>query len=247
MNIALIGYGQMGKQIEAVAEERGHHIVTRVDPVGGDAEVLSEAAASEAEGAIEFSVPTAVLENIELYKRFKLNAVVGTTGWYDELETVKKIVESGDIGLLYGPNFSIGAHLFFKLVSQAARLSSPISEYDILGYELHHKKKKDSPSGTALSIARIILENNDRKTSLVTEKLDRAIEPNELHFASVRGGSLPGIHKVILDSEADTIELTHTARSRKGFALGAVMALEWLDGKRGLFNIEDFIEEFFKD
>jgi 4-hydroxy-tetrahydrodipicolinate reductase len=247
MNIALIGYGQMGKCIEAVAEERGHNIVTRVDPVGGDAEALTAAAAGQANGAIEFSVPGAVLANIKMYSELGLNAIIGTTGWYDDLETARTIVESGNIGLLYGPNFSIGAHLFFKLVSQAARLSSPISEYDILGYELHHKKKKDSPSGTALSIARIILENNDRKTSLVTEKLDRAIKPNELHFASVRGGSLPGIHKVLLDSKADTIELTHTARSRKGFALGAVMALEWLEGKRGFFNVENFISEIFKD
>jgi 4-hydroxy-tetrahydrodipicolinate reductase len=247
MNIALIGYGQMGKQIETVAQERGHQIVTRVDPVGGDAATLSKAAADEADGAIEFSVPSAVSANVKMYNDFNLNAVVGTTGWYDELQRVREVVESGNIGLLYGPNFSIGAHLFFKLVSQASRLSSPIKEYDILGYELHHKKKKDSPSGTALSIARLIMENNDRKTSLVTEKLDRAIEPNELHFASVRGGSLPGVHKVLLDSEADTIELTHTARSRKGFALGAVMALEWLEGKRGLFNVEDFIGEIFKD
>ncbi len=247
MNIALIGYGQMGRQVEAVAAERRHNIVTRVDPLGGDVEVLSEAAVEDADGVIEFSIPSAVLANVRMYQKLGLNAVIGTTGWYDELTSVREIVESGDIGLLYGPNFSIGAHLFFKLVAQASRLINPISEYDIFGYELHHNKKKDSPSGTALSIARIIMENNDRKTSLVTEKLDRAIESNELHFASVRGGSLPGIHRVLLDSEADTIELTHTARSRKGFALGAVMALEWLEGKRGFFNVEDFISEIFKD
>ena len=247
MNIALIGYGQMGKQVEAVATQRQHNIVIRVDPVGGDVDALSEAAAGNADGVIEFSIPSAVPANVRMYQKLGLNAVIGTTGWYDELPTVRETVESGDIGLLYGPNFSIGAHLFFKLVAQASRLANPISEYDIFGYELHHNKKKDSPSGTALSIARIIMENNDRKTSLVTEKLDRAIESNELHFASVRGGSLPGIHRVLLDSEADTIELTHTARNRKGFALGAVMALEWLEGKRGFFNVEDFISEIFKD
>ena len=247
MNIVLIGYGQMGRQVEAVATERRHNIVTRVDPLGGDVEALSEATVEDADGVIEFSIPSAVLANVRMYQKLGLNAVIGTTGWYDELTTVREIVGSGDIGLIYGPNFSIGAHLLFKLVAQASRLINQIKEYDIFGYELHHNKKKDSPSGTALSIARIIMENNDRKTSLVTEKLDRAIESNELHFASVRGGSLPGIHRVLLDSEADTIELSHTARSRKGFALGAVMALEWLEGKRGFFNVEDFISEIFKD
>jgi 4-hydroxy-tetrahydrodipicolinate reductase len=246
MNIALVGYGQMGKQVEAVASERGHTIVARVDPIGGDFDELTESIAQKADGAIEFSVPDAVFSNVQSYRKLGLNAVIGTTGWYDKLSQVREMVESGNIGVLYGPNFSIGAHLFFKLVTQAARLINPVKDYDILGYELHHKKKKDSPSGTAHSIARLILENNERKTSLVTEKLERAIEENELHFASVRGGSLPGIHTVLLDSEADTIELTHTARSRKGFALGAVMAMEWLEGRHGFFNVEDFISEILR-
>ena len=136
----------------------------------------------------------------------------------------------------------MGAHLFFALVAAASDLATGCPEYDMLGYEIHHKRKKDSPSGTALSIAKIITARSARKKKLVTERLDRAIGEDELHFASVRGGEVPGIHTVLIDSAFDTIELTHSARSRGGFALGAVRAAEWLLGKKGIFEVSDFVQ-----
>lgn len=142
MDIILIGYGQMGRQVEAVATERRHNIVTRVDPLGGDVEALSEAIVEDADGAIEFSTPSAVLANVRMYQKLGLNAVIGTTGWYDELTTVREIVESGDIGLIYGSNFSIGAHLLFKLVAQASRLINQIKEYNILATSFTITKRK---------------------------------------------------------------------------------------------------------
>jgi 4-hydroxy-tetrahydrodipicolinate reductase len=243
MNILIIGYGQMGKNVETICKARHHQVVARIDPQGGDADTIRPDLAKAADVAIEFALPAAAPNNAALYCQYGLSAVVGTTGWYDHVETVKAQVLKTSIGYLYGSNFSIGAHLLFKLVAYASRLINPVPEYDIFAYELHHNKKKDSPSGTALTIARHILDNNQHKDTLVTDKLDRAIQKNELHFASVRGGSVPGIHKVILDSEADTIELSHSARSRGGFALGAVLAAEWLKGKRGFFTVEQFINE----
>ena len=242
MNLALMGYGQMGKQVEEIASGRNHTIIARVDPLVGDTGTLDRRLAEKSDGIIEFSLPDAVLSNVKLYGELGINAVVGTTGWYDRIDEVKDIVRKSGIGFLYGSNFSIGAHLFFRLTAKAAQLINPVPEYDILGFELHHKMKKDSPSGTAHTLAKIIMENCKRKSSLVTEKLDRPIRENELHFASVRGGAIPGIHKVILDSDADTIELTHTARNRKGFALGAVLAMEWLKGKKGFYGVEEFID-----
>jgi 4-hydroxy-tetrahydrodipicolinate reductase len=156
---------------------------------------------------------------------------------------VEKTVLTGNIGYVYGSNFSIGAHIFFRLVALASKLTDGFPEYDIMAYELHHKMKKDSPSGTALSTAKIVLDNSTKKDTIVTEKLDRAIAPNELHVASIRGGEVPGTHTVLFDSAADTIEITHRVRSRNGLALGAVIAAEWVIGKKGFFTIEDFIKE----
>jgi len=243
MDILLVGYGKMGKEVETVCTARGHRVLARVDPVAGEQGEITAELAAEADCAVEFSVPDAVLANARRYGEFSLSAVVGTTGWHDELETVERIVKKGKTGYLYGSNFSIGAQLFFRLVAAAVRLMNPFPEYDVAGLEIHHKRKKDSPSGTAQEIARIIVENSLRKSSVVTEKLDRPIRENELHFASLRGGEFPGVHRVLFDSAADTVELTHTARNRGGFALGAVLAAEWLAGRRGFFRIDDFVDD----
>jgi 4-hydroxy-tetrahydrodipicolinate reductase len=241
MEVLLVGYGRMGKEVETVCAARGHRIVARVDPVAGDHQEVTADLADRADCAVEFSVADAVVANARRYGEFSLNAVVGTTGWYDDLETVEKIVRKRKTGYLYGSNFSIGARLFFRLVAEAVRMMNPFPEYDVAGLEVHHRRKKDSPSGTAREIARIILENSVRKTSVATDRLDRTIRENELHFASVRGGEFPGIHRVFFDSAADTVELSHTARNRSGFALGAVLAAEWLAAKRGLFTVDEFI------
>jgi 4-hydroxy-tetrahydrodipicolinate reductase len=245
MKVAIIGYGSMGREVEKALLRRGHAVACRIDPSqpGADAPGLTEELARGADMAIEFSHAEAVLPNAAALARCGLSAVSGTTGWFAKLDELKRLVGSSSIGYLYGSNFSVGAHMFFALVAAATELSNACPEYDMLGWEIHHKRKKDSPSGTALSIAKIITTQSERKKKLVTERLDRAPAQDELHFASVRGGEVPGMHTVLLDSSFDTIELTHSARSRGGFALGAVRAAEWLVGRRGVYEVNDFIRD----
>ena len=245
MRVAIIGYGGMGQEVERVLRARGHEIAGRVDPQapGADSRVLTEKIARGADAAIEFSHADGVVENARAYVRFGVSAIVGTTGWYGKLDEFKSVLASGNIGVVYGSNFSIGAHLFFALVAAATDIVNPFPEYDMLGWEVHHKRKKDSPSGTALNLAKIITSTHARKKTVVADKLDRPPRPDELHFASVRGGEVPGIHTVLLDSQFDTIELTHSVRSRGGLALGAVQAAEWIQGKKGLFEVSDFIHD----
>lgn len=257
MNIIIAGYGAMGKIVHEICLSRGHNITAIVDPeyiktnkpAPGSTILpqITQVFADNADCVIEFSWPGSAVANSDKYCNFKINAVMGTTGWYSDIETVKRSVEKSGTGFIYGPNFSIGAHLMFKITAAASRLVKNLPEYDIMGYELHHNNKKDSPSGTALNIADIIINNCGRKKSIVTDKLDRKIKPDELHFASVRGGSIPGTHRVILDSEADSIEISHTARSRKGFALGAVIAAEWINKKSGFFEVRDFMDELLTE
>ncbi|MBI4440084.1 4-hydroxy-tetrahydrodipicolinate reductase [Candidatus Woesearchaeota archaeon] len=248
MKIAIIGYGQMGHEIEKAAVERSHEVVSTIDPYSKDAR-FSEISAESLAGvdvAIDFSHPSAVLGNIKKVSSIGTNLVVGTTGWYEHLEDVKSDIRRSSIGFIYSSNFSLGVNLFYSIVESAARIMNNASSYDVAGMEIHHSKKADSPSGTAKSIAEILLKNIGRKDKVSYDKMDGKIQPNELHFASLRAGSIPGTHKVIFDSAADTIELTHTARSRQGFALGAVLAAEFVKGKKGLFTVSDMMEELIK-
>ena len=245
MKCLIVGYGRMGREVEKILIQRNHTIVARIDSFDKEADsaVIREEDLKESEMVIEFSLGDAVLKNAEVYAARGLAAVVGTTGWENDREKVKELVSEGKSAYLWGSNFSIGAHLFFNLAYRATALVDKIPEYDILAYEIHHNKKKDSPSGTALALGKGILENSTRKSTIVTDKLDRAPAPNEVHIASVRGGSVPGTHTILLDSFADTIEIKHTARNRSGMALGSVMAAEWLLGKTGFFQVGDFIKD----
>lgn len=248
MKVIIIGYGRMGKEVEEVLTRRNHVVAARIDPAReeADAPTCTLELARSADVAIEFALADGVYANAEVYAEAGLSAVVGTTGWEERREEVRRIVEkSGSMGYLWGSNFSIGAHILFALTEKIARIGEKLPDYDIMAYELHHAMKKDSPSGTALRIGEKILSNMNRKKRIVTEKLSRKIEEDELHIASVRGGSIPGIHTVLLDSPADTIEIRHTARSRGGFALGAVLAAEWINDKKGFFEVEEFIKDFF--
>lgn len=244
MRAVIVGYGSMGREVERALAERGHTVAARVDalPGRGDAPELNAKIAASADVAIEFSSADAVVGNARRYADFGLSAVVGTTGWQSKLEEVTGLVGRSSIGYLHGSNFSLGAHLFFALVGRAASLVNELPEYDILSWEVHHRRKKDSPSGTALSMAKVITAASARKKKIVTERLDRPIAADELHVASVRGGEVPGIHTVLLDSLFDTVEITHSARSRGGFAVGAVRAAEWLAGRHGMFTVDQFIE-----
>jgi 4-hydroxy-tetrahydrodipicolinate reductase len=169
------------------------------------------------------------------------NIVVGTTGWYDQVEHVKEVVKEEKIGFLYAPNFSLGVNLFSHLVMDAAHLFEKHHEYDVAISEVHHRGKVDSPSGTALSLASLVMQSFRRKTEILTGSPHREVKRHEFHVTSTRVGAVSGKHTVLFDSEADTIELIHTAKNRRGFALGAIVAAEWLKGKKGFYTMRDVI------
>ncbi|MDP2625151.1 MAG: 4-hydroxy-tetrahydrodipicolinate reductase [Candidatus Peregrinibacteria bacterium] len=246
MNIALIGYGRMGREIHRLAGDQTISMIVDPNETSNSTEnliqSLSEANFDEIDVAIDFTHPSTILDNMKLYCDKKVNVVIGTTGWYEHLDEVQGWVEEAGIGLLWASNFSIGVHLFWKMVQRGGELMNHFDEYDAFGHEYHHNQKADSPSGTARSTAKILIDTLDRKTEIATEMLDRKIEPNELHFSSTRGGNIPGTHSVFFDSPADTIEIKHTARNRSGFASGSLLCAEWLKGKSGFFSIEDYLK-----
>ena len=244
MKIAIIGYGKMGHEIENVAKDRGMTVRT-IDSSAEDADYkeINEESMKDVDVCVDFTHPDSVIGNIEKVSEFGKNIVVGTTGWYDKTDDVKKIIEEAGTGLIWSGNFSIGVNIYFKMIENAAQIINKFDDYDVFVHEFHHKNKADSPSGTAVMIGNILTDNIDRKRKVVTEELKRKIEPDELHISSTRGGSVPGTHIVGFDSAADTIELKHTARGREGFALGAVMAAEWINGKKGFYDINDLMKE----
>ncbi|NQU63579.1 MAG: 4-hydroxy-tetrahydrodipicolinate reductase [SAR324 cluster bacterium] len=245
MKVAIVGYGKMGQLIEQVLLERKAEVVSTIDPFhpGASHQKFSDQAMQGVDVVICFSQPDAALENIADACRWKKQVVIGTTGWVEQMDRVEQMVNEAGVGLVYSSNFSIGVNIFFKIIELASQVIDKFDVYDILGYEAHHNRKLDSPSGTAVTIANILLKNIERKTTAVEEKLDRKIEPHELHLASMRGGNIPGTHAVLFDSEFDTIELKHTARSRTGFAVGSVIAAEWILDKKGLFTEADMMKQ----
>lgn len=240
--ITLIGYGKMGRIIESLAEAAGCVVSTRIDPSqpGCEKEIKPELLAPV---CLDFGHPSVVLANIRQVIAAGRNLVVGTTGWNDKLQEVKELAEARGVGVLYGANFSIGMNLFNRVLAYATEICDRFPAYDAYGFELHHNQKADSPSGTAIQLAQTILGASSRKQTAVFDRLDRRIEPAELHFASVRGGSIPGTHSVGFDSEADTIELTHRARSRSCFAAGALEAAKWIAGRQGLYSFNQMMED----
>ncbi len=245
MNIAIIGYGNMGKMVEQAALSRGHAIKSIIDPKEQKAthSEINSSALKNVDVCIDFTLPAVVLENIRKVSGLKKNIVVGTTGWNDKAEEAKGIVAENKIGLIYASNFSIGVNIFYRIVENAAKIFNRFDDYDSYVYELHHRRKHDAPSGTAKSIGEILVKNLDRKKALLFEQLNRKINDDELHVASIRAGAIPGTHVVGFDSEADNIEMRHEARSRKGFAVGAVLAAEWIHGKKGFYTINDMMKE----
>jgi 4-hydroxy-tetrahydrodipicolinate reductase len=242
MNIALIGYGRMGKEVERLAKEKGFTVSRVFDLHNNKGSVgITKETLKGVDVCIEFSSPGAVVSNIEAAAACGKNIVVGTTGWYDRLDHVKKIVKETKIGLLYASNFSLGVNLFIHCVSHAAHLFDRYHDYDAAVSEIHHTGKVDSPSGTALSVAAAILQSMKRKSEILAETSHGPIKPHQLHVTSTRLGHVTGTHAVTFDSDADVIELVHRAKNRAGFALGAVVAAEWLKGKRGLYTMRDVI------
>ncbi len=236
--IALVGNGSMGKEISRIAGEQGIHITHVFD----EQTPLNPSSPSDFDVVIDFSTPHAVLSTIQSACELRKNVVIGTTGWLEHLPVIKQLVEKHSIGVIYGSNYSIGMQMFFRIVRQAARLVNSSQEYDIFMQEIHHKRKLDSPSGTALSLGDIIVAEVDRKSTLYTDTSHGKISPEVLHISSVRGGEVTGTHSVYVDSVADTIELTHRAKNRSGFASGALVAAEWIWKKQGLFDFADQFE-----
>ncbi|MCG8569913.1 MAG: 4-hydroxy-tetrahydrodipicolinate reductase [Spirochaetes bacterium] len=245
MKIAIVGYGRMGKQIEKVLKEQSVSYIT-IDLHNPEAQfnTLNSQTLQNIDVVIDFTTPEVVLSNIEIYLAAKVNVVMATTGWYDHLEGVKKKIGQ-HIGFIWSGNFSLGVNLFFRIIKKSAEMFNYFDQYQPAVLELHHQGKKDSPSGTASMINNILLECLDNKNKGQFEKLDRQIEQNEIHVASVRGGYFPGTHAVYFDSPVDTIEIKHTARSREGFAVGAVAAAAWIKDRQGFFHINDFLDSLF--
>lgn len=238
MKIALIGYGKMGKAIEEIALQRGHQIVARIDASG----TLSELLQQRADVAIEFTRPDAAVGNILFCMENRIPVVVGTTAWSQDFPKVAQAVQQHDGALLYASNFSVGVNIFFEINRKLAKLMNPQVEYTASIDEVHHLQKLDAPSGTAVSIANDIISAIDSLDHWkLGEETAPVVETNELAITSFRQPDVPGTHVVRYASEVDTIEIRHEAHNRKGFALGAVLAAEFLNGKKGIFTMSDVL------
>ena len=236
MKIALLGYGKMGQEIEKLAEKRQHEIILIIDSLE-DWETKGQGL-KEADVAIDFSMPGSVVDNIHHCFDAGVPVVVGTTGWHEELEAVKKTCEERNQTLLYSPNFSIGVNLFFDLNRYFAKLMAKWKEYGISIEETHHVHKQDAPSGTAIMLANDIIRIIERKEKWVRESPEH---PEELGIKSYRTENVAGTHVVRYESENDSIEIIHKAKSRRGFALGALMVAEWMKGKKGFLEMHEFL------
>ena len=236
MNIALIGYGKMGKAIEAVALQKGHNIILKIDVDNIDE--LTDENLKKCDVAIEFTTPDNAVKNILQCFDAGVPVVCGTTGWLASLEEVKQICKEKNGTFLTTTNFSIGVNIFFEINKFAASLMSPHKEYDVSIEEIHHTEKKDSPSGTAITLAEQILQQITRKTKWVNSSTNNA---RDLEIISKRIDPVAGTHKVKYSSSVDDIEIIHTAHNREGFAKGAVLAAEFLQGKKGIFTMTDVL------
>jgi 4-hydroxy-tetrahydrodipicolinate reductase len=232
MKIALLGYGKMGKVIEKIALERGHEIVLKKS--SSDSYLGLE----NANVAIDFSIPASAVENISECLNRGIPVVSGTTGWLEEYPKMVALCENKNGSFIYGSNFSLGVNLFFELNSYLAKMMSKFKTYSISMEEIHHTQKLDAPSGTAISLAKGIIENTD----YTSWTLDVNPKEKELPIEALRIENVPGTHSIFYTSEVDTIEIKHTAHSREGFALGSVLAAEWLVGKKGVFTMKDVLD-----
>ena len=228
INLALLGYGKMGKTIAQLAPQRGFEVSLVMDiDVNAQSRGITREKFKGVDVCIDFTTPDAVVENVHRVAALGVNLVVGTTGWLKHQAEIRKVVEQAGVGMVYAANFSIGVNLFYRLARAAAEIFAPFPIYDPFLIESHHKMKKDAPSGTALEIQR---------------QIQPYLVDRDIPVTSVRAGYIPGVHELGFDSEADTIVLRHTARGRQGFAEGALYAARWVVGKKGLYSIADVLE-----
>lgn len=248
MKIGLSGYGKMGKMVEAAALARGHEIVSVSDPALPASALPAPSRPEAADVLIDFTSPSAALDNIKAAAALGKPIVAGTTGWHSRLAEAEAAVNAAGTALLWSSNFSLGVNLFYRIAAYAASVLDPFAEYDVAGYEVHHNKKADSPSGTAEALVSRVLAAMKRKTSVFWDsprEKGPAMEAGTIHYASLRVGAVPGVHALVFDSPADTIEITHRARSREGFASGALLAAEWLirEKRSGVFTMDDALKD----
>lgn len=234
MKIALVGYGKMGKAIEQIARERGHEIVSIID-INNSQDFASEAFRS-ADVAIEFTSPSTAYGNYLKCFEAGVPVVSGTTGWLDKMPEIKRLCTEEGKTFFYASNFSIGVNIFFAVNKYLAKIMNHFPSYDVRMTEVHHVHKLDAPSGTAITLAEGILENIDRKERWT---LNTAEQPTDLPIQAIREGEVPGIHEIVYESDADKISIKHDAKSRAGFALGAVLAAEFTAGKKGFLGMND--------
>lgn len=236
MKIALIGYGKMGKAIEKLALQQGHTIVLKIN--SQNAEVLQKDNLQQADVAIEFSGPASAFDNVRKCLEAGIPVVCGSTGWLQHLEEAKDICKQNESAFIWASNFSVGVNLFFQLNQYLARLMNAHKEYEMQLEEIHHTEKKDAPSGTAITLAEEVVNILDHKTGWVKEKAETS---QDIAIRSLRIEDVPGTHQVLYRSEVDSISITHTAFSRDGFALGALLAAAFIKDKTGIFTMKDVL------
>ncbi|MEH6705662.1 MAG: 4-hydroxy-tetrahydrodipicolinate reductase [Galbibacter orientalis] len=230
MKIALLGYGKMGKMIEQIAISRGHEIVAKVDESTQDFDIKT------ADVAIDFSIPSVAFKNISLCLENNVPVISGTTGWLDNYDKAVKLCNKNNGAFIYASNFSLGVNVFFQLNEYLAEMMKNLSQYEVAIEEIHHTQKLDAPSGTAITLAEGIINNSNKEAW----KLEEAAS-NEIPITALREPEVPGTHTISYKSEVDTIDIKHTAHNREGFALGAVVASEWIIGKTGVFSMKDVL------
>lgn len=237
MKIALIGYGKMGKEIEKVAISRGHEISLKIDIDNPNDLTITNL--QNCDVAIEFTIPGSAVKNYSLCFEAGTPVVSGTTGWLDKKDEVYDTCKKANGTFFYGSNFSVGVNLFFELNNKLAELMAPRAEYNVEITEVHHTQKLDAPSGTAISLAEDILEKLPQKSSWIN---DQSPDNNEINIKSEREGQVPGIHTIKYESDIDYIEITHSAKSRKGFAFGAVLAAEYCLKNKGILTMKNLLK-----
>ena len=231
MRIALFGYGKMGKMIELIAEKRGHSIVAKID------ETSEAVDFSQLDVAIDFSTPDAAFTNISSCLSHQVPVISGTTGWLEKYDEAATLCQAQEGAFIYASNFSLGVNLFFALNEYLAKMMAPMEDYDVSIHEVHHTQKLDAPSGTAITLAEGILENSEHNTWGLVGKSQN----HDIPISSERIGTVPGTHTITYKNTIDTLQIEHKAHNREGFALGAVMAAEWILGKKGVFTMRDVL------
>lgn len=253
MKVAIVGYGRMGRLIASLLIDNGNEVVAVIDPVSTSDAVtdkhLDAKSVMDADIVIDFSSPQSAVDNIIMYAKLGIPAVIGTTGWYEEKERVADLCNEYKSRILYSGNYSLGVAVFLKLARRAGELINRVGSYDVSIREVHHTGKADSPSGTALMIADDLISSIDSKHEILIGNSDGRIRSDQLQIVSERVGRVPGIHEILIDGDYDSITLTHSARTREGFASGAIAAAEWLleTDRYGLLSMDDFLDDLLGD